>query len=115
MNKIVLLGRLVKNPELKTIENSDKVYTKITIAVKRNYKSSTGERKSDFIPLIMWDRRAEAACKYLSKGDIISVSGRLITKNYEDGEGKRRYFIEVSVDDFRKIYFPEKHNIEEIQ
>ncbi|MGL5617306.1 MAG: single-stranded DNA-binding protein [Sarcina sp.] len=114
MNKIVLLGRLVKNPELKTIENSDKVYTKITIAVKRNYKSSTGERKSDFIPLIMWDKRAEAACQYLAKGDIISVSGRLITKSYEDFESKRRYFIEVSVDDFRKVYLPEKTQVEDL-
>ena len=103
MNKIVLLGRLVKDPELRVVEGSDKVYTKFTIAVSRNYKSSNGERKADFIPVIMWDKRAEIACKYLNKGDMISVSGRLITRSYEDKEGKRRYILEVSVEDFRSV------------
>lgn len=103
MNKIVLLGRLVKDPELRIVEDSDKVYTKFTIAVSRNYKSNTGERKADFIPVIMWDKKAEIACRYLSKGDMISVSGRLITRNYEDKEGKRRYILEVSVEDFRSV------------
>lgn len=103
MNKIVLLGRLVKDPELRTVDNSDKVYTKFTIAVSRNFKSINGERKSDFIPIIMWDKKAEIACKYLNKGDMISVSGRLITRSYEDREGKRRYILEVSVEDFRSI------------
>ena len=103
MNKIILMGRLVKDPELKRVENSDKVYTKFTIAIKRDYKSLNGERKSDFIPLIMWEKKAELACQFLRKGDSITLSGRLITRNYEDTEGKRRYFIEVSVDEFRKI------------
>lgn len=103
MNKIILMGRLVKDPELKKVENSDKVYTKFTIAIKRDYKSLNGERKSDFIPLIMWEKKAELACQFLRKGDSITLSGRLITRNYEDTEGKRRYFIEVSVDEFRKI------------
>ncbi|WP_066874977.1 single-stranded DNA-binding protein [Clostridium mediterraneense] len=108
MNKIVLLGRLVRDPELRTVESSGKVYTKFTIAVKREYKSSDGERKSDFIPLIMWEKKAEIACEYLKKGDTITLSGRVITKNYEDNEGKRRYFIEVSVDEFRKINMNKK-------
>ncbi|MGL5634679.1 MAG: single-stranded DNA-binding protein [Sarcina sp.] len=103
MNKIVLLGRLVKDPELKVVEGSGKVYTKFTIAIRRDYKSLDGERKSDFIPLIMWEKKAELACQFLKKGDSITLSGRLITRNYEDEEGKRRYFIEVSVDEFRKI------------
>ena len=103
MNKIILMGRLVKDPELKKVENSDKVYTKFTIAIRRDYKSLDGERKSDFIPLIMWEKKAELACQFLRKGDSITLSGRLITRNYEDAEGKRRYFIEVSVDEFRKI------------
>lgn len=103
MNKIVLLGRLVKDPVLKECENTEKCYTKFTIAVSRNFKSSLGERKSDFIPLIMWNKRAEIACEYLKKGDMISVSGKLITRIYEDSENKKRYILEVSVDDFRII------------
>lgn len=103
MNKIVLLGRLVREPELRSVEGSEKVYTKFTIAVSRSFRSSNGERKADFIPVIMWDKKAQVACKYLKKGDMLSVSGRLITRNYEDKEGKRRYIIEVSVEDFRCI------------
>ncbi|MDO4535851.1 MAG: single-stranded DNA-binding protein [Clostridium perfringens] len=103
MNKIVLLGRLVKDPVLTQCKNSEKCYTKFTIAVLRNFKTSSGERKTDFIPLVMWEKRAEIACKYLKKGDMISVGGKLTTRTYEDNEKKRRYIIEVSVDDFRII------------
>lgn len=103
MNKIVLLGRLVKDPVLRQCKNGEKCYTKFTIAVSRNFKSSSGERKTDFIPLIMWEKRAEIACKYLKKGDMISVGGKLITRTYEDSENKMRYILEVSVDDFRTI------------
>lgn len=105
MNKIVLLGRLVRDPELRYVEGGEKVYTKFTIAVSRNFKSSNGERKKDFIPIIMWEKKAEIACKYLRKGDLLSVSGRLITRSFEDDEGKRRYIVEVSVEDFKSINF----------
>ena len=105
MNKIVLLGRLVKDLELRYVEGGEKVYTKFTIAVARNFKSSTGERKKDFIPIIMWEKKAEIACKYLKKGDLLSVSGRLITRSFEDTEGKRRYIVEVSVEDFKCVNF----------
>lgn len=105
MNKIVLLGRLVKDPELRYVEGGEKVYTKFTIAVSRNFKSSNGERKKDFIPVIMWEKKAEIACKYLKKGDLVSISGRLITRSFEDDEGKRRYIVEVSVEDFKAINY----------
>lgn len=105
MNKIVLLGRLVKDPELRYVEGSEKVFTKFTIAVTRNFKSTTGERKKDYIPIVMWDKKAEVACRYLKKGDILSVSGRLITRSFEDEIGKRRYIVEVSVEDFKCINF----------
>ncbi len=111
MNKIVLVGRLVKNPILTQCKNSEKCYTKFTIAVLRNFKTSSGERKSDFIPLVMWEKKAEIACEYLEKGDIISVGGKLITRTYEDNEKKRRYIIEVSVDDFRIIGKAKYNNI----
>lgn len=64
MNKIVLLGRLVKDPILRECNNGEKCYIKFTIAVPRNFKSASGERKTDFIPLIMWEKRAEIAYKY---------------------------------------------------
>lgn len=66
MNKIVLLGRLVKDPELRYVEGGEKVYTKFTIAVARNFKSSTGERKR-FYSNNNVGEKAEIACKYLKR------------------------------------------------
>lgn len=111
MNKIVLIGRLVKDPVLRQCKNNEKCYTKFTIAVSRNFKSSSGEIKTDFIPLVMWEKRAIIACKYLQKGDMISVSGRLTTRTYEDNENNRRYMLEVSVDDFKSIKKAKKLSI----
>ncbi|MCS4569989.1 single-stranded DNA-binding protein [Clostridium perfringens] len=107
MNKIVLLGRLVKDPELRYVEGGEKVYTKFTIAVARNFKSSTGERKKKrfYSNNNVGEKKAEIACKYLKKGDLLSVSGRLITRSFEDTEGKRRYIVEVSVEDFKCVNF----------
>ena len=63
MNKIILMGRLVRDPELKHTENGDKTYTKFTIAVQRNFKLSDGSREADFIPVRVWGKKAEIVCK----------------------------------------------------
>lgn len=103
MNKIILLGRLVKNPELKVIDELDKKYTRFTIAVDRNMKSSDGTIKTDFIPITIWGKRAEAVVKYMKKGDYISLSGRLRTGSYEDKEGNRKYIAEVVAEEFKFV------------
>ena len=92
MNKIVLLGKLIKDPELKTIENGEKVFTRFIIAVDRNFKSADGTRKADLIPVTIWGRKAEVVCKYMRKGSYISLSGRLKTGSYEDKQGNKRAF-----------------------
>ena len=80
MNKIVLLGKLIRDPELKTIENGEKVFTRFIIAVDRNFKSADGTRKADLIPVTIWGRKAEVVCKYMTKGSYISLSsGSLIS------------------------------------
>ena len=89
MNKIVLLGKLIKDPELKTIENGEKSFTRFIIAVDRNFKSADGTRKADLIPVTIWGRKAEVICKYMTKGSYISLSGRLRTGSYEDKEGNK--------------------------
>ena len=103
MNKIVLLGRAVKDPELKTMESGDKVKTTFTIAVERNFKSADGTRKSDFIRVSVWGKKAQIICKYLKKGDRISLSGRLRTGSYEDEFGNKKYIAEVIAEDFRFV------------
>ena len=101
MNKIILLGRLVKDPELRHTENSDKIYTKFTIAVQRNFRLPDGVREADFIPIIVWGKKAEAIVKYMKKGSLITLSGRLRTGSYEDKEGNRKYIAEVVAEDFK--------------
>lgn len=103
MNKIVLLGRLVKDPELKSVEGTDKVFTKFVIAVDRNFKSQDGTRKSDLIRVVLWGRKAEVVCQYMKKGNYISLSGRLRTDCYEDNYGNKKYIAEVIAEDFKFV------------
>ena len=103
MNKIVLLGRLIKDPELRIIESGDRVRTTFVIAVDRNFKSADGTRKADFIRVTVWGKKAEILCKYLKKGDSISLSGRLKTGSYEDKLGNKKYTAEVIAEDFSFI------------
>jgi len=103
MNKIVLLGRLIKDPELRHTENGEKIYTKFIIAVERSFKSADGTRKCDLIPITIWGKKAEVICKYMQKGSCITLSGRLRTGNYEDKDGNKKYIAEVIAEDFKFI------------
>ncbi|MDR3593321.1 single-stranded DNA-binding protein [Clostridium sp.] len=101
MNKIILVGRLVKDPELRHTENGDKIYTKFTIAVQRNFRLPDGMREADFIPIKVWGKKAEVIVKYMKKGSLITLSGRLKTGSYEDKDGNRKYTVEVVAEDFK--------------
>lgn len=114
MNKIIILGRLVKDRELKTTLDGEKTYTRFVMAVERNFKSKDGTIKADFIPIIVWGKKAEIICKYLTKGSLLSVSGRLSAYGYEDANGTRKYVAEVVADDFKFINIGNKnHSTEE--
>ncbi len=108
MNKILLVGRLVKDPELRILEESQKMVTRFVIAVNRDYVSANGERKADFIPVSVWGKRAETICQYMHKGSIISISGRLKTGSYEDKDGNKKYIYEVVAEDFHFIDYKKK-------
>lgn len=110
MNRIVLVGRLTKDPEKKIIEENGKIVTKLILAVNRPFKNLNGEREVDFIPVIFWGKRAEIVGKYMSKGKMLSVTGRLQTGNYEDKDGNKKYRAEVIADEFQ---FVDKINKEE--
>jgi single-strand DNA-binding protein len=103
MNKIIILGRLIRDPELRTVEAGDKLFTKFMVAVDRNFKSADGTRKADLIPVTVWGKKAEVVCKYLKKGNYISLSGRLRTGSYEDNDGNKRYIAEVIAEDFKFV------------
>lgn len=97
MNKTFLVGRLTKDPELKYLSNNTAVAT-FTVAINRTFANQSGERVADFIPVVVWRKQAENVKKYLNKGSLVGVDGRIQTRNYENQEGKRVYITEVVAD-----------------
>lgn len=95
MNKVLLVGRLVRDPELKHLESNGKNLCNFTIAVNRNYTNSKGEKEADFIPVVVWGKFAETVSIYMKKGSLISVAGRLQIRNYDGKDGNKKYVTEV--------------------
>ena len=100
MNRVILIGRLTKDPEL-TYTPAGIATTKFTLAVDRPFTSSGGEREADFIQVITWRQLAETCANYLRKGRLTAVEGRIQVRNYENNEGKRVYVTEVIADNVR--------------
>ena len=94
MNKVVLIGRLTKDPELRYTGNNTAVAT-FSIAVNRNFTNQAGEKEADFINIIVWRKQAENCKNYLVKGSQVAVEGRLQTRSYDDANGQKRYVTEV--------------------
>lgn len=103
-NRVVLIGHLGAAPETKTFENG-KTFTKFTLATTESYKNEQGERVSEtqWHNLVAWGKVAEIAGKYLDKGKEIAVEGKLMTRNYNDKEGNKRYITEIVVNDLLMI------------
>ncbi len=93
LNQIVLVGRLVKKPELKESENKKK-YTFVTLAVPRSFKNVNGTYDTDFIDCALWDNVAVSTVEYCNKGDIIGIRGRVQTRVVEKDENKS-YLLEI--------------------
>jgi single-strand DNA-binding protein len=98
MNKAVLLGRLVREPETRTTSSQIPVTT-FTIAINRPYKDSEGNRQADFIPIVCWRKQAELVATHFHKGDRITVVGSIQTRSYDDKEGNKRNITEVVADE----------------
>lgn len=97
INRVVLVGRLTKNPEYRTTPNGIGVTT-FTLAINRTFTNQNGERQADFINCVSFKKTAEAVNNYLQKGSLAGVEGRLQTRSYENNEGKRVYVTEVVCD-----------------
>ena len=106
LNKVVLIGRLTKDPELRYTTSGVPV-TRFTLAVNRNYTNQQGERKADFIPITVWRGAAESCAKYLAKGRLVAVVGRIQTGSY-DKDGQRHYTTEVVADEVRFLEWGNK-------
>ena len=95
MNKVVLIGRLTRDPELRYTSGSNAAVCNFTIAVDRGFTGQSGEREADFIPRVVWNKQAENVKNYLSKGSQVAVEGRMQVRNYDDQNGQKRYVTEV--------------------
>ena len=100
MNKVFLVGRLTRDPELRYGANNNAVM-RSAIAVDRAFANQNGEREADFINITAFGNRAETMKKYLTKGSQIAVSGRIQTGSYDDKDGKRVYTTDVIIDEFQ--------------
>lgn len=106
LNQVGLVGRVAKDPELKVLSSGTKM-TNLLVAVERDYTNQEGEREADFISVEVWRRLAENCAKFLQKGRLISVQGRLEVDNWEDQEtGERRYKTGVVADQIQFLDQP---------
>ncbi len=98
MNKVTLIGRLVKDPDIRNTSNGTAVGS-FSIAVDRKLQSKDGKKESDFIPIVVWGKLAESTAMYTEKGKLIAVNGRIQTRNYEDKNANKRFITEVVADE----------------
>ena len=94
MNKILLIGRLTKDPELRYTQSGTAVAS-FTLAVNRSFANQNGEREADFINCVAWQKAAEFVSQYFKKGQQMALEGRLQVRSYDDNNGQRRWVTEV--------------------
>ena len=97
MNKVILIGRLTRDPELRYTSSNIPVAT-FSLAVDRTFTGQNGERETDFINIVVWRKQAENCKNYINQGSQVAVEGRIQTRNYEDQNGQKRYVTEVVAD-----------------
>jgi len=98
INRVVLVGRLTKDPELRRTQN-DIAVASFTLAVNRPFaRNSESDQQADFIQCVVWRRQAENVAQFVQKGSLVGVEGRIQTRNYDDQDGNRRYITEVVAD-----------------
>lgn len=93
LNQVVLVGRIVRDPELIETENNKK-QSRITLAIPRSFKNMDGEYETDFINCILWDVVAKNTVEYCKKGDIVGVKGR-IQSSVVETDGEKKYYFDV--------------------
>lgn len=106
MNKAFLIGRLTRDPELR-YSSSNAAIVNFSIAIDRQYTNTQGQRETDFINIVAFQKQAENIKKYVGKGSLVAVDGRIQTRNYDDKDGKRVYVTEVVAD---RVQFLDSRN-----
>ena len=101
LNNVIIMGRLTRDPELRRTQSGTAV-TSFTMAVDRDFKSQSGEKETDFIDVVAWRNTGEFAAKYLAKGRMAAVEGRIQVRDWQDKDGNKRKTTEVVADN---VYF----------
>lgn len=109
LNQIIIVGRLVRDPEIKELENGKSA--NITLAVPRSYKNANGDYETDYIDCVLWHSVATSTTEYCKKGDLIGVKGRLQSTTHDDGDGHYTKKMEVIAE---KITFLRSKHSEDI-
>lgn len=107
MNTVILIGRLVRNPEFKYTPNGN-VVTTFTLAVDRPFKNQNGEKETDFIPIVTWNKLAENCANHLGKGRLVAVEGRLQIRSYKK-DGQNRRIAEVVASEVKFLDYGKKN------
>lgn len=102
MNKVILMGRLTKDPEVRYTQSTNTQVTSFTLAVNRRFVKQGEERQADFINIVAWNKTAEFVSKYFKKGQQVAVIGRLQTRTWDDDKGQKHYITEVIAEE---VYF----------
>lgn len=102
MNKVTLIGRLTKDPELRYTPGAGTAVTTITLAIDRRF-SKDGQKEADFIPVVIWGKQAESTAQYITKGKLIGIAGRIQTRSYDAKDGTKRYVTEVVAEEVQFI------------
>lgn len=109
INNCILIGRMVRNAELRRTQQGDAVAS-FTLAVNRNYTTKDGQQQADFINCIVWKKQAENVDKYCSKGSLVGVEGRIQTRSYENNQGQKVYVVEVICDSVQFLETKKQEN-----
>ena len=109
MNKVILMGRLTKDPELRYTSNNNTAVCSFAIAVDRRFSKPGEEKKADFFNIVAWRNQAEFCSKYFTKGMKVVIVGSLQNRSWDDNEGKKHYITEVISDE---CYFAESRKSE---
>lgn len=102
MNKVILLGRLTKDVDVRYTQTNNIMVASFTLAVNRRFAKQGEERQADFINIVAWSKTAEFVSKYFRKGQQVGVIGRIQTRNYNDDKGTKHYITEVIAEE---VYF----------
>lgn len=102
MNKVILLGRLTKDPEVRYTQTNNIIVASFSLVVNRRFVKEGEERQADFINIVAWNKTAEFCSKYFKKGQQVAVVGRIQTRNYDDDKGQKHYVTEVVAEE---VYF----------